>query len=148
MEQLATESVRKVGFAKRLYAGRLGRLDYFFFHLFVAGFFAIAVILLITLTNVIDVDNPENKADHLWLGGILLAYVPFLILITSAWIRRMHDLDMSGWWLLLGLIPPINLIFAFVLWFAPGTNGVNRFGEVNNQGRVWIRFFGSENKSI
>ena len=36
-------------------------------------------------------------------------------------IRRMHDTNRSGWWLLL---PIVNLVF----WAQPGTDGVNRFG--------------------
>jgi uncharacterized membrane protein YhaH (DUF805 family) len=36
-------------------------------------------------------------------------------------IRRMHDTNRSGWWLLL---PIVNLVF----WAQPGTNGENRFG--------------------
>ncbi len=35
--------------------------------------------------------------------------------------RRMHDIDHSGWWL---LVPIVNLVFAV----SEGTQGYNRFG--------------------
>ncbi len=43
-------------------------------------------------------------------------------------IRRLHDLDRSGWWLLIGLIPLIGAIVLLVWFCTKGTNGYNRFG--------------------
>lgn len=43
-------------------------------------------------------------------------------------IRRLHDLDKSGWWLLILLVPLIGAI-VLIVWFATkGTAGPNRFG--------------------
>ena len=50
------------------------------------------------------------------IGGIMLS------------IRRLHDLGKSGWFLLIALIPFVNLIFAFYLWLMPGTVGWNQYG--------------------
>ena len=42
--------------------------------------------------------------------------------------RRLHDTDRSGWWLLIGLIPVIGWI-VLVYWYASeGTPGTNQFG--------------------
>lgn len=65
-----------------------------------------------------------------WLATI----IPSIALI----IRRLHDLDKSGWWygglMIAGFIPLVNLL-ALVGWvvfavfmFLPGTAGENRFG--------------------
>ena len=44
-------------------------------------------------------------------------------------VRRLHDTDRSGWWLLIVLIPLIGIIL-LIVWFASrGTTGPNRFGE-------------------
>ena len=43
-------------------------------------------------------------------------------------IRRLHDLDKSGWFALIAIIPVIGFIFSIYLFFAPGTVGYNRFG--------------------
>jgi uncharacterized membrane protein YhaH (DUF805 family) len=43
-------------------------------------------------------------------------------------IRRLHDLDRSGWWILLVLIPLIGAIVLIVWYCAKGTEGSNRFG--------------------
>lgn len=48
--------------------------------------------------------------------------------LLSATARRMQDYDLSGWWMVLALVPGIGLLF--VLWVAllKGTDGPNRFG--------------------
>jgi uncharacterized membrane protein YhaH (DUF805 family) len=43
--------------------------------------------------------------------------------------RRLHDIDRSGWWLLIGLIPIVGIIILIVWWCRPGTAGPNRFGQ-------------------
>lgn len=71
----------------------------------------------------------------LFIGGALAQIyigVPILLAaIVGGWmvgIRRLHDLDKSGWFLLIALIPYVNTIFELYLLFAPGTRGVNRYG--------------------
>ncbi|MEL7189336.1 MAG: DUF805 domain-containing protein [Pseudomonadota bacterium] len=61
----------------------------------------------------------------------LAAFIPGLAVA----VRRLHDRDMSGWWILgvvvVSFIPLIGLLgsIAFiVLMFLPGTDGPNRFG--------------------
>lgn len=43
-------------------------------------------------------------------------------------VRRLHDLDRTGWWLLLGFIPLIGSIILIVWFCTRGTPGPNRFG--------------------
>jgi uncharacterized membrane protein YhaH (DUF805 family) len=43
-------------------------------------------------------------------------------------IRRLHDLDRTGWWILLALIPLIGWIILLIWYISKGTDGPNRFG--------------------
>jgi uncharacterized membrane protein YhaH (DUF805 family) len=43
-------------------------------------------------------------------------------------IRRLHDLDRTGWWILLGFIPIIGWIILLIWYVTRGTVGPNRFG--------------------
>ena len=44
-------------------------------------------------------------------------------------VKRYHDRDKSGWWILILFIPIIGLVWYIVeLGFLPGTPGPNRFG--------------------
>jgi len=44
-------------------------------------------------------------------------------------VRRFHDQDKSGWFVLLGLIPYIGGLILLVFMLFEGTRGSNRFGE-------------------
>lgn len=44
-------------------------------------------------------------------------------------VRRLHDLDLSGWWMLLLCVPLINFFFAIYIYFFKGTEGPNQYGE-------------------
>lgn len=94
------------------FSGRATRSEYWWFVLA----YIIAYIVLAIVDYVLGVQ-------------LLTAILSLGLLIPSiaVGVRRLHDLDKSGWWLLLGLIPLVGLILIY--WFAqPGTPGANRFG--------------------
>ena len=43
-------------------------------------------------------------------------------------VRRMHDQDKSGWWLLIAFVPFIGGIWLLILYLVGGTPSPNRFG--------------------
>ncbi len=59
------------------------------------------------------------------LAGIFTLII--LIPSLAVGVRRLHDSDMSGWWLLMLLIPLIGFIFWIYMGVKPGTEGPNRF---------------------
>ena len=66
------------------------------------------------------------------LGVVLLFLVAayfFAIIIPSLGVavRRLHDTDKSGWWLLISLIP-FGSIVLLVFYIQEGTPGPNQFG--------------------
>ena len=58
----------------------------------------------------------------------LLFNVAILIPSIAVGVRRLHDLDRSGWWLLLVLVPLVGAIILIVWMCTRGTPGANRFG--------------------
>ena len=67
-----------------------------------------------------------------------------LIPSIAAAVRRLHDLDKSGWFLLLAFIPLVN-IWLIVLLASEGTRGPNQYGadpknqfdEINHIGKEY-----------
>lgn len=55
-----------------------------------------------------------------WLGG--LVGLGLVLPLIACEVRRMHDTDHSGWWI---LVPVVPIIFALM----EGTKGPNRFGD-------------------
>ena len=104
--------------------GRLNRLRYLKYQVLFTLFSAVIGFVLGFVGGFLS-GNPESLLvtvpTGIWslvvsVGGIMLS------------IRRLHDLDKSGWFLLLGLVPLVNVIFMLYLWLAPGTVGANRYG--------------------
>ena len=63
----------------------------------------------------------------------LIAMLALLLPSLAVGARRLHDMDYSGWWLLLALVPVLGSI-ALIVWFCmPGMPGINRFGEAPAQ---------------
>ena len=106
-----------------LFNGRASRKEFWAVMLF-SVLISFALQLLYTLGFAIS--------DNL---GLLLA-LPFVIFSLgmvipqlAVSVRRLHDADKSGWWLLLGLIPIFGTIALIVLFSLASSEGDNRFGE-------------------
>jgi uncharacterized membrane protein YhaH (DUF805 family) len=66
-----------------------------------------------------------DAAIGLLSGAFLLLTSYFSIAVA---VKRCHDRDRSGWFLLVGLLPILNLWLFVELGFLKGTVGPNRFG--------------------
>ncbi|WP_158969103.1 DUF805 domain-containing protein [Chachezhania sediminis] len=103
------------------FSGRSSRPEFWWFALFnvIAG-----VVLGIIDAQVLGftMSGPVHPLSNLY--G-LASFIPGL----AVSVRRLHDTDRTGWWLLLGLIPVIGIIVLIVFWTKPGTPGPNRFGD-------------------
>jgi len=107
------------------FSGRSQRKEFWMFYLLVVIVYVVAAILMSmgapTVDPVTGVVSGGGAMATLgsailgifWLGTI----VPYIAVA----VRRMHDQDRSGWWI---LVPIANLIFLFI----DGTPGPNRFG--------------------
>ena len=96
------------------FGGRIGRIAY------LVGGFLLSGLLIFGLV--------ASLKSGFWL---LLAPILFGALFVSLrlTVLRCHDLDWSGWWSLLMLIPYAGSLFNLVLLFVPGTRGSNDFGR-------------------
>jgi uncharacterized membrane protein YhaH (DUF805 family) len=58
----------------------------------------------------------------------VLALLGFIPAITVT-IRRLHDTNRSGWWMLVMFIPLVGGLALLVLTLLPGTQGMNDYGD-------------------
>jgi len=105
------------------FTGRSNRSEYWFFVLglllIVVGLSAVRVILEVLLGDL------GSIIDEFGLAVVLLgSAIPGI----AVQFRRLHDIDRSAWWGLLGLIPLLGALVLLVLHLLPGTSGPNRFG--------------------
>jgi uncharacterized membrane protein YhaH (DUF805 family) len=91
------------------FSGRAGRAEFWYFML---GWLVASTVLGLL---------------HLHFLNLLLN-LGLLVPGLAAGTRRLHDVDKSGWFQLLGLIPVIGFILVVYWMTLPGT-GPNQFGE-------------------
>lgn len=68
--------------------------------------------------------HPAGYWKNLALAGMLTCFY----LVIAQFIKRLHDLDLRGWWLLLAFVPVASLVLGAGMQFVAGTAGANRFG--------------------
>ncbi|GGJ23730.1 DUF805 domain-containing protein [Paenibacillus hunanensis] len=65
------------------------------------------------------------------INGVLTFVYSLAVLLPGLGVivRRLHDTDRSGWWILIGLVPFVGSIILIVFLCLEGTPGDNRFGS-------------------
>ena len=111
----------ETGFRKYVvFSGRARRSEFWYWILFTT-----VVSLVLTIVDVALFASSSEYTSGPFSSLFSLATLLPSIAIS---VRRLHDLDKSGWWLLLSFIPLIGFI-VLIIWFASrGTEGDNRFG--------------------
>lgn len=95
------------------FGGRASRKEYWMF-------FLVNIIILIALIAI------EAAAGG---PGILAVLYNFGVIIPNLAVamRRLHDTDRSGWYILISLVPLVNLVLLFFMC-QDSSPGANRFG--------------------
>lgn len=117
------------------FTGRLGRLKYFLFS------FPLSILILYfsdLSTNLFVYTLFNNKLQseyfNFWIGLIIISMFLVLLIKTCLTVKRLHDLNMSGWLALTTLLlcTPMRGFYIFIyifLIFAPGNRGTNKYGN-------------------
>jgi uncharacterized membrane protein YhaH (DUF805 family) len=117
-----TAAVRSVLSQYVGFGGRARRAEYWWFVLF--------SVLIGVVTSILDValgTDFEGSSPSRGLLSLIANLALFLPSLAVA-VRRLHDTDRSGWWVLIGLIPLVGVIVLLVFFVQDGTPGPNRFG--------------------
>ena len=117
------------------FSGRSRRKEFWLWILLVIIVYVVAMILDVQLglggtsTSSSEFGDGNASASFHTTGGILTMVWALITLIPnlSVTVRRLHDVDKSGWFILLGLIPLVGFYLLY-LYCQPGTAGANRFG--------------------
>jgi len=110
----------KMSFARYAsFGGRATRLEYWYFTLF----HWLAILLAGVVSYLAMLAIPA-------LGLILYSVVVFGTVLPhlAVSVRRLHDVNRTGWWYLFGFVPLVGAIVLLVWFCTDGTRGPNRFG--------------------
>ncbi|MEL7197664.1 MAG: DUF805 domain-containing protein [Pseudomonadota bacterium] len=103
------------------FQGRSRRKEYWMFFLLIIIGAVVAGIIDGVLGMAGSVGGLYGPATLLWLLAII---IPSL----ACQVRRFHDQDKSGWFVLLGFIPIVGGIIVLVFMCLEGTTGPNSYG--------------------
>ena len=94
-----------------VFEGRASRSEYWWFQLIVSPSYLISTVF-------------ENDIAYIFLGITLFTLIPAI----SAGVRRLHDTNRSGFFILISFIPFIGGLILLFFLIPEGTKGKNRFG--------------------
>ena len=94
-----------------VFEGRASRSEYWWFQLIVSPSYFVSTFL-------------ENEIGYFFLGITLFTLIPAI----SAGVRRLHDTNRSGFFLLISFIPFLGGLVLLFFLIPEGTKGKNRFG--------------------
>jgi uncharacterized membrane protein YhaH (DUF805 family) len=73
-------------------------------------------------------------------GGATWVLIPFIVLwwvyAASCAIRRLHDINASGWWSVAIFIPFANFLLLIRLFFSKGTTGKNKYSQPHTRTHI------------
>ncbi len=102
--------------------GRARRKEYW-------QYIAVYIVLTIIVSIIAQILGVIGTVGAM-IGGLLSAVLGLGLLLPSLGVavRRLHDTNKSGWFLLLGLIPLVQFYLIYLL-VIEGDKGANQYGE-------------------
>ena len=108
--------------------GRIRRIEYFLSGI-VGGIVTWIAMLLGVGTFIFGASSGSAG------GSVFGLLIGLAALVASVWfslaqgVKRLHDLNKSGWLILICCVPIIGWVFGLYMLFADGTVGPNQYGE-------------------
>ncbi|BAP14170.1 MAG: cell division protein FtsK [Alcanivorax borkumensis] len=126
-------------------SGRIGRMRYF---VYAAGltllfYLVMGIAAALVIPGIMSAGQSAIGVGAVIIG--LIVMVGFIALMVMSWgymVRRLNDINASGWLSLLMLVPIANLVLGLVMLFKRGSEGRNQYGAapVSNSGGVKAAF--------
>ena len=107
------------------FSGRSRRKEYWMFFLFVMIVYAV---ILIAGGGFGSLEEPgalfSGLTGILFLLFVLVSFIPSI----AVQVRRLHDQNRTGWWILIGFVPLVGGLILLVFMLLDGTPGENDYG--------------------
>lgn len=117
--------------------GRINRLRFVcYMSLAIFVSFVLKSLVLFVVIKTVDVIASDGWGITVFSG---LLQVPIIAFGIAMAIRRLNDLNQSGWFSPLICIPFVNALFALYLLAWPGTQGENKYGAAPGENSTGIK---------
>ena len=118
--------------------GRIGRLRYMAYG--IGSYLLLMLIMIPVGGSSVFMGEPAVSS----VGAIAMGIISIAMLVAGVAFakRRLNDLNRSGWWILLSIVPFVNLLFTIYIIFFPGTDGDNNFGAAPAANSLGVQILG------
>ncbi len=104
------------------FAGRASRKEYWIFYL------ASQILIVAPYSFLERLNVTEGNMTGIIGVFMLLLTLALIIPLISVQVRRLHDINKSGWYIFIVFIPIIGAIWLFILDITAGDMGENMYG--------------------
>lgn len=127
------------------FQGRIGRLRYWAYTIatILVSYLIFGVAVALLMPAMMESGGGEFDGMPIMFWVLYLAFIGVLLVTGIMWgVRRLHDLNQSGWLWLLNLVPIVNFFFGLYLLFAPGKEEPNQYGPPPPPNSIWNKIIG------
>ena len=127
------------------FSGRIGRLRYLAYGsgitLMLVGCYVMTV-AIIGAVGALGAISPESGLPVMLIVVMSLFYLATFFFSIMFGKRRLNDLNRNGWWILLFIIPVLNLLLAIYLIFFAGDKESNNYGSPPVENSLGVKILG------
>ncbi|HEX2795249.1 MAG TPA: DUF805 domain-containing protein [Croceicoccus sp.] len=119
------------------FAGRSRRMEYWMFQLFIVLGYAALMVAILMSGGGVEVGEAEAAPGPLVLMIFVVASIWAIATVIPTFaltIRRLHDTNRSGFWILIGFVPIVGGLVLLYFMLIEGTRGPNLFGADPKEG--------------
>ena len=119
--------------SKFINQSRLSRKDYWLLMIIEWGILILLALIWtpIALEGFEGLTEEARDAEGVKIfNQIMLFMLPFIVLNIMAMVKRLHDINKSGWYMLIVVIPSLGSLILFIFTLMGGTKETNNFGEI------------------
>jgi uncharacterized membrane protein YhaH (DUF805 family) len=124
--------------------GRIGRLRYLAYAMGINCVLMLAMGAAMAATmgaSTFMAGSPEGMPiTSILIGGVF--YIGIIVVSVMFAKRRLNDLNRSGWWCLLLIVPIAGQLLAIYMLFFPGTDGNNNWGSAPDANSLGVLILG------
>ena len=142
--EAALQSRQEAPYQPRIFSfnGRIGRLRYLAYGLGVSMLLMLIVGVFMGFAAGFGQAIGPGSPTLPGVGSMALVGIVSIVITIMYGKRRFNDLDRSGWWSLLLLIPYLQLLPVIYLVFFPGTDGGNNYGPAPVKNSIGVLILG------
>ena len=111
------------------FSGRATRAEYWCLVLFIDVFVSVEMLMLSMMEKMEQMLGKDVGLYYIVTLVVMFFCIFLVVPCTSAAVRRLHDIGLSGWWWWIGVVAPLPGAFVlFVLLLLPSSPMDNKYG--------------------